>query len=100
MLHTLQECPEFGVGRCQSVDTGDPAVLALHYEAPGGVMLTLHNLADRKRTVDLGRQPGTEGEPLEMFADQAYPPVNAELEGVQLSGFGYRWIRLRETLGR
>jgi maltose alpha-D-glucosyltransferase/alpha-amylase len=100
MLHTLQECPEFGVGRCQSVDTGDPAVLALHYEAPGGVMLTLHNLADRKRTVDLGRQPGTEGEPLEMFADQAYPPVKAELEGVQLSGFGYRWIRLRETLGR
>jgi maltose alpha-D-glucosyltransferase/alpha-amylase len=100
MLHTLQECPEFGVGRCQSVDTGDPAVLALHYEAPGGVMLALHNLSDRRRTVELGRQPGTEGEPLEMFADQAYEPVGSELKGVKLAGYGYRWIRLRETLGR
>jgi maltose alpha-D-glucosyltransferase/alpha-amylase len=100
MLHTLQECPEFGVGRCQSVDTGDPAVLALHYEAPGGVMLALHNLSDRRRTVELGRQPGTEGEPLEMFADQAYEPVGSGLKGVKLAGYGYRWIRLRETLGR
>ncbi|MDQ1415657.1 MAG: maltose alpha-D-glucosyltransferase / alpha-amylase [Acidimicrobiaceae bacterium] len=100
MLHTLQECPEFGVGRCQSVDTGDPAVLALHYEAPGGVMLALHNLSDRRRTVELGRQPGAEGEPLEMFADQAYEPVGSELKGVKLAGYGYRWIRLRETLGR
>ena len=100
MLHTLQECPEFGVGQCRSVDTGDPAVLALHYQAPGGVMLALHNLSDRKRTVDLGEQPGAEGEPLEMFADQAYEPVGPKLNGVHLSGYGYRWIRLRETLGR
>ncbi len=100
MLHTLQECPEFGVGQCRSVDTGDPAVLALHYEAPGGVMLALHNLSDRKRMVDLGKQPGAEGEPLEMFADQAYEPVGPTLDGVNLSEYGYRWIRLRETLGR
>ncbi|HEX7184362.1 MAG TPA: alpha-amylase family protein, partial [Thermoanaerobaculia bacterium] len=54
MLHTLRECPEFGIGACTPVDTGDSAVLALHYEAPGGTMLALHNLSDRKRTVDLG----------------------------------------------
>jgi maltose alpha-D-glucosyltransferase/alpha-amylase len=100
MLHTLQECPEFGVGQCRSLDTGDPAVLALCYEAPGGVMLALHNLSDRKRAVDLGEQPGADGEPLEMFADQAYEPVGPKLDGVHLSGYGYRWIRLRETLGR
>ena len=100
MLHTLRECPEFGIGSCTPVDTGDPAVLALRYDAPGGVMLALHNLADRRRTVDLGGQPGQEGEPVEMLADKAYPGVGPELKDVDLNAYGYRWIRLRETPGR
>ncbi|HET7721820.1 MAG TPA: alpha-amylase family protein, partial [Acidimicrobiales bacterium] len=100
MLHTLRECPEFGVGTCTPVDTGDPAVLAVHYEAPGGVMLALHNLSNRKTTVDLGEQPGQEGDPFEMFADREYEAVGPALKGIDLAGYGYRWIRLRETPGR
>ena len=100
MLNTLRECPELGIGACTPVDTGEPSVLALHFEAPGGVMLTLHNLSDRKRTVDLGGQPGQEGAPIEMFADRAYQPAGPELKGLELSGYGYRWLRLRETPGR
>jgi maltose alpha-D-glucosyltransferase/alpha-amylase len=100
MLHTLRECPEFGVGVCAPVDAGDPAVLALRYDAPGGVMLALHNLADSEHTVDLGAQPGQEGDPVEMFADRTYDPAGAELKGLTLAGYGYRWIRLRETPGR
>lgn len=99
MLHTLRECPEFGIGTCTPVDTGDGAVLALHYEAPGGVMLVLHNLSDRKRTLDLGEQPGQAGDPLEMFSDRPYDRPAPELEGIELAGYGYRWIRLRETPG-
>jgi len=99
MLRTLRECPEFGVGACASVDTGDAAVLAIRAEAPGGVMLALHNLSDRKRTVDLGEQPGQQGDPVEMFGDRAYPPVGPDLAGIELAGYGYRWIRLRETPG-
>ena len=100
MLRTLRECPEFGVGRCAPVDVRDPSVLALRYDAPGGVMLAVHNLADRKRTVDLGRQPGQDGDPVEVFADRSYPPVGADLAGLELAAYGYRWIRLRETPGR
>jgi maltose alpha-D-glucosyltransferase/alpha-amylase len=100
MLHTLRECPEFAVGACTPVDTGESSLLALHFEAPGGVMLAVHNLSDRRRTVDLGRQPGAEGEPFEVFSDRAYEPVGPALEGVAVAGLGYRWIRLRETPGR
>jgi maltose alpha-D-glucosyltransferase/alpha-amylase len=100
MLHTLRECPEFGIGKCTPVDTGHPAVLALHYEAPGGVVLALHNLSDRACTVDLGEQPGQAGDPLEMFSDKEYDRVGPELKAVQLGRYGYRWIRLRETPGR
>jgi maltose alpha-D-glucosyltransferase/alpha-amylase len=100
VLHTLRECPEFAIGRCTPVDTGDPAVLALRYDAPGGVMLAVTNLADRRRRVALGGQPGQEGDPVETFADRAYDPVGRELDGVELGPYGYRWLRLRETPGR
>jgi maltose alpha-D-glucosyltransferase/alpha-amylase len=100
MLHTLRECPEVGIGTCTPVDAGDPAILALHHEAPGGVLLTLHNLSKRRRTVDIGEQPGQEGTPLEMFGDQPYDPVGPDLKGIALAGYGYRWIRLRDTPGR
>ena len=99
-LHTLRECPEFGVGTCTPVDSGDSAVLALHYEAPGGVMLAVHNLSDKERSVDLGELAGQEGDPVEMFADRNYDRVGPELKGIELAGYGYRWIRLRETPGR
>jgi maltose alpha-D-glucosyltransferase / alpha-amylase len=100
MLHNLRECPEFGVGTCAPVDTGEPAVLAMRYEAPGGVVLAVHNLSDRTCTLDLGAQPGAEGDPVEVFADQRYEPAGPELKGLALAGYGYRWIRLRETPGR
>lgn len=100
VLHTLRECPEFGVGKCTPVDTGESAVLAIHYDAPGGAMLAVHNLSDKKKTVDIGEQPGQEGDPFEMFADRGYDPVGPSLKGVDLAGYGYRWIRLRETPGR
>ncbi|MDQ4068022.1 MAG: alpha-amylase family protein [Actinomycetota bacterium] len=99
-LHTLRECPEFGVGACTPVDTGNPAVLALHHEAPGGVVVALHNLSDADCRVDLGPQPGQDGDPFEMFADQDYDRAGADLKDIELAGYGYRWIRLRETPGR
>ena len=99
MLHTLRECPEFGVGTCHPLDTGEGAVLALRYEAPGGVMLAVTNLGARRRTVDIGTQPGPEGDPVEVFADRAYEAVPADLARIDVAGYGYRWIRLRETPG-
>ncbi|MFN2506723.1 MAG: trehalose synthase, partial [Acidimicrobiales bacterium] len=99
-LHTLRECPEFGQGTCHPVDTGETAVLALRYQGPGGTMLAVTNLAGSRRTVDLGQQSGQEGEPVEVFADQAYEPVGADLSGIRLGGYGYRWMRLAEVPGR
>jgi hypothetical protein len=63
-------------------------------------MLAVTNLADRRRTVDLGPQPDQQGEPVEVFGDRAYDAPSADLHGLELAPYGYRWIRLRETLGR
>jgi maltose alpha-D-glucosyltransferase/alpha-amylase len=58
-------------------------------------MLAVTNLANRRRTVDLGAQPGAEGDPVEVFADRPYDPVGSDLTGIEVAGYGYRWIRLR-----
>ena len=98
-LSTMRECPELGIGSCRYVDVGDRAVLALVHDAPCGAVLTLTNLGRGRRTVDLGALPEQDGEPAEVFADRDYPAPSASLAGLDLAGFGYRWIRLRRTLG-
>ncbi|CAN5555248.1 alpha-amylase family protein [soil metagenome] len=98
-LLILRECPEFGVGTCSYVDTGERAVLALVHDAPSGAMVALTNLGPDPVIVDLGPQSQQDGEPLAVFADQDYPPVGADLDRIELGPYGYRWIRLRRTIG-
>ena len=94
MLHTLRECPEFGTAPCTPVDTGQRTVLAVRYEGDTGTMVAITNLAGRGCTVDLGA-PDEGTEPVEIFADRAYDAPTADLTGLKLAGYGYRWIRLR-----
>jgi maltose alpha-D-glucosyltransferase/alpha-amylase len=63
-------------------------------------VVAVTNLGDRRRTVDLGPQPGAAGDPVEVFSDRAYDTPTTDLKGVEVAGYGYRWIRLRETPGR
>lgn len=98
MIRTLRECPEVGVGTCTVIDVPMPrAVLAHRFDAPEGSMLFLHNLGSSPVSVDLGRLDGVQGRPSEIFSDGEYPPLTAKLTGVELHGFGYRWIRLRRS---
>ena len=98
-LLTLRECPEFGIGTCRYIDTGERAVLALVYDAPAGAMLALTNLGPTKRTVSIGRQKEVAGDPMEVFANRDYPAVTGDLSDLAIAGYGYRWIRLRRTIG-
>jgi maltose alpha-D-glucosyltransferase/alpha-amylase len=96
---TLRDCPEFGTGTCQYFDTGSREVLALVHDAPSGTMLALINLGSAKRTVTLGRQEAQDGEPVDVFGDRDYDPVRPDLDDIEVAGYGYRWIRLRRTIG-
>jgi hypothetical protein len=35
-----------------------------------------------------------------VFADRAYDPPSDDLTGLEVGPLGYRWLRLRETIGR
>jgi maltose alpha-D-glucosyltransferase/alpha-amylase len=92
LLHELRGCPEFGTGRCEPIDVGHRAVVALRYEAPTGCVLALTNLSRRKRTVDAS--PVATGHAVELFGDRDYGTVDPSLSAIELAAYGYRWIRL------
>jgi maltose alpha-D-glucosyltransferase/alpha-amylase len=99
-LHTLRESPEFGIGRCQPLDTGERSVLALRYEASTGVMLALTNLADHPCVVDLADQLGElPAAPMEVLSDGDYGDAHPDPSKLELNGYGYRWIRLQQSTG-
>ena len=99
-LHTLRECPEFAIGSSEPLDTKERSVVALRYEAPSGVMLALTNLADEPCVVDLADQLGDLPDPpTEVFGDGDYGDPSPDPSKLELNGYGYRWIRLKQSIG-
>jgi hypothetical protein len=62
-------------------------------------MLAVVNLAEQAFTVDLGPQAVQRGAPIDVFSDSEYTPVGEDLLGIDIGPYGYRWIRLRRTIG-
>ena len=99
MIRTLRECPEVGAGAASLVAVDVPRTVLVHRsDGPTGAMLFLHNLGDSRVRVDLGPQAWQSDLLVEVFTDQTYEPVSQDLAGLDLDGFGYRWIRLRHDL--
>ena len=100
LVHTLRLAPEIGTGTCAVVDVPLPrSVLAHRFDAPSGSILLLHNLDDTAVTVDVGPLGDFPDAPYDLLVDGPYPPPTAELAGLALNGWGYRWIRLARSDG-
>jgi maltose alpha-D-glucosyltransferase/alpha-amylase len=97
MIRTLREAPEVSAGTCRYVDVPlSKGVLAHRADADSGTMLFLHNLAAEPARADLSSLRPEAEHPNDVLADQRYADVG-RLDGLDLDGYGYRWIRLRHT---
>jgi maltose alpha-D-glucosyltransferase/alpha-amylase len=98
MFRALRECPEFGEGPWQLLDTGHEQVLGLRFEGSRGAVVALSNLADAACVVDLTVCfDGEASRVLEVFADQHYGTTPHKLDALDLGGWGYRWLRIAIT---
>jgi len=97
MMSTLRECSEINTGSCTHVDVPTPpGVLAHRADGATGIMLFLHNLEDQDATVDVSSLDDVADWPTEMLADRDYGDI--DLAKLTVSGYGYRWIRLRQKM--
>jgi maltose alpha-D-glucosyltransferase/alpha-amylase len=99
ILHALRECQEIGSGDHTILDDGPDHVLVHRADGPGGSMLFAHNLADVPVTLQLGAQRDPEQRPIPFIADSDYGG-ELDLDHLDVAGYGYRWIRLRQRPGR
>ncbi|WBB92533.1 alpha-amylase family protein [Verrucosispora sp. WMMC514] len=94
MIRTLREAPEIGCGSTTHIDVPmPPGVLAHRADGPTGTMVFLHNLGTTDAEVDLSQLQPEADLPIDVLADRNYDDVG-KLDKLQLSGHGYRWIRL------
>jgi maltose alpha-D-glucosyltransferase/alpha-amylase len=94
LIRRRRECPEFGWGRCQLLDPGDPAVLAHRVDWSGSTIVAVHSFVDEAREARLPL--GTAEAAVDLFADDELPVAGGEVE-IPLHAYGHRWFRLRQA---
>jgi maltose alpha-D-glucosyltransferase/alpha-amylase len=92
LIATRRACPEIGWGDCEVLETGVESVLALRSEWRGGVVVTLHNLADEPTEIRLPDDPGYL---MQLLGSSDLPGPDAAARPIPLEGYGFRWFRLR-----
>jgi trehalose synthase len=92
LIRRRRECPEFGWGRCQLLEPGDPAVLAHRVDWGGSTIVAVHSFVDEPREVRLPL--GKAEAAVDLFADDELPLTGGEVE-IPLGPYGHRWFRLR-----
>jgi maltose alpha-D-glucosyltransferase/alpha-amylase len=97
-LNARRECEEIGTGDHEILDVGSDHVLAHRATGRTGSTLFVHNLADQPCRLKLMAEHNPEQPPLNFVADSDYGN-NVDLDDVHVAGYGYRWIRLRRTIG-
>ena len=98
ILHALRECEEIGSGDHEVLDVGPPQVLVHRATGRTGTTLFVHNLAEQPCHLKLGAERDPEYAPLNFVADSPYGD-EVDLDELEVAGYGYRWIRLRRTVG-
>jgi maltose alpha-D-glucosyltransferase/alpha-amylase len=97
-IRTRKECPEFGWGRLEFLDTDSPAVLAHMCTWRGQTLAAVHNFSSAPCSCRIKWPEDTQGLEQVFGRDtrEQLPEAPAVLD---LHGYDYRWIRLRKFAG-
>ncbi|MBD1806679.1 alpha-glucosidase C-terminal domain-containing protein [Microcoleus sp. FACHB-SPT15] len=93
-IRMRKECPEFGWGKWQIIDTGNPSVFAHRCEWQGRAVMAVHNLGREACTVTLNLKNEEAEHLIDLLGDQQYQRIEDTSHDVQLEGYGYRWFRI------
>jgi maltose alpha-D-glucosyltransferase/alpha-amylase len=97
-LNARRECEEIATGDHEVLDVGADNILVHRATGRTGSTLFVHNLADQPARLNLRAVRDPEQPPLNFVADSDYG-IDVDMDDLQVAGYGYRWIRLRRTIG-
>jgi maltose alpha-D-glucosyltransferase / alpha-amylase len=92
LIRIRKQCPEFGRGEWQILETNEPCVFAHCCEWQGRAIIAVHNLADKECVAAV--KTDKYKHLIELFCDRQYEPIDGELLSIPLSPYGYRWFRV------
>ena len=97
-IRTRKDCPEFGWGKWQILETASKSVLAHSCEWKGNVVIAIHNFAGEACTVKLDLSQFDAQHLIDLLGDKKYRQIEDNSHPVELEAYGYRWLRLVENL--
>lgn len=95
-IRTRKECPEFGWGDWEIIETDEPSIFAHRCDWRGKTVVAVHNLSKDPRTValKLSGDDTCKTHWFDLLDDQTYQPIQQPEHSLELEGYGYRWFRL------
>ncbi|MDP8905635.1 MAG: alpha-amylase family protein [Chloroflexota bacterium] len=93
-IRTRKENPEFGWGRADIVETGDPQVFGHRCEWNGGVVIAVHNLAERQANVSLEVSEYEGRRLVDLIDHSEREPVEEQRHELDLEPYGFHWFRV------
>ncbi len=98
-IRLRKECPEFGWGAWQILETDRPSVFAHCCKWEGNVVIAVHNFAKTDCKVTLSLPPsilnGNSTRQLtDLFEDYSDETTISSSHAIHLKGYGYRWYRV------
>jgi len=93
-LRVRKENREFGWGSVDIVETGDAAVFGHRLEHEGGVILAVHNLADKGVRVHLDVSEYEGRRLVDLIDHSEREPVRGERHELDLEPYGFHWFRV------
>lgn len=92
-IRTRKECPEFGWGDMQFLETDKPAVLAHACTWRDQTVVAVHNFSRASTTVKI-RWPDGTGRLLHVFGRAVHEALPEGSPVIDLDGYDYRWLRI------
>jgi trehalose synthase len=98
LIRRRRETPEFGWGEWQLVENRAPSLFAHRCDWQGSTVIAVHNLGSDRASLTLDAQQLGACEAIDDLLDERVvePRSDGSLRLV-LGGYGYRWLRLRQT---
>ncbi|NJR62565.1 MAG: trehalose synthase [Cyanobacteria bacterium CRU_2_1] len=93
-IRLRKECPEFGWGAWQILETNHPSVFAHRCEWQGSVVIAIHNLAKTDCAVTLMLKEDINQCLIDLFYDQPNQVIAGASHEIQIKGYGHHWFRV------